>query len=124
MSNNPSNNSHIGAYAAILLIITALALSSCDKAGKAPVVPEWDRNHQELNITVNMYDSRTKMQAAIEERLKTKIDSNTLGKAVMSPNDNICEVFIIKPTRIDDIHTLTLGHEVLHCVYGRYHKEH
>ena len=34
-----------------------------------------------------------------------------------------CEVNIVQPKYVDDEHTLTLGHEVLHCVYGLYHDQ-
>ena len=33
-----------------------------------------------------------------------------------------CEVHIVHPSYVDDEETLTLGHEVLHCVYGLYHE--
>lgn len=113
----------IGAYAVILLLLTALALSSCDQTGKSNINPEWDRNNQELSITIKLYDTQKEMNTALSERLGTPIDPNTLGKAIMSPNDNVCEVFSVRPKRIDDQKTMTLGHEVLHCVYGRYHPE-
>ena len=34
-----------------------------------------------------------------------------------------CLVYQLKPSRVDDDATLTLGHEILHCVYGKYHGE-
>lgn len=34
-----------------------------------------------------------------------------------------CWVNIVEPQELDGEHTLTLGHEVLHCVYGLYHDE-
>lgn len=34
-----------------------------------------------------------------------------------------CEVHITQPDWVDDDVTLTLGHEMLHCMYGLYHEE-
>jgi len=41
------------------------------------------------------------------------------------PEDELytCEIHIARPGRVDDTHTLTLGHEMLHCVYGSYHRK-
>jgi hypothetical protein len=33
-----------------------------------------------------------------------------------------CEVIVPVPERLDDQRTLILGHEVLHCAFGRYHQ--
>jgi hypothetical protein len=33
-----------------------------------------------------------------------------------------CLLFVPKPERVDDEHTLALGHEVAHCLLGDYHR--
>lgn len=33
-----------------------------------------------------------------------------------------CDIWMVRPSEVDDEHTLTLGHEVLHGVYGNFHK--
>ena len=33
-----------------------------------------------------------------------------------------CWVHIVEPQEIDGEHTLTLGHEIAHCMYGLYHE--
>jgi hypothetical protein len=33
----------------------------------------------------------------------------------------ICTVYVRKPRRVDDQNTLSLGHEVAHCLLGDYH---
>lgn len=33
-------------------------------------------------------------------------------------NFSHCDVYIVRPSKVDDEHTLTVGHEVLHGVYG------
>lgn len=32
-----------------------------------------------------------------------------------------CDIYLVMPRRIDDEHTMTLGHEVLHGILGIYH---
>lgn len=41
------------------------------------------------------------------------------------PEKNICvlDLYAVRPQEVDDDATLTIGHEVLHCVYGtKYHR--
>lgn len=33
-----------------------------------------------------------------------------------------CHVFTMAPKYVDDQKVTTLGHEVLHCIYGKYHR--
>lgn len=33
-----------------------------------------------------------------------------------------CHIYVRRPSNIDDEATLTLGHEILHCIDGKYHK--
>lgn len=36
-----------------------------------------------------------------------------------------CEVYLpteLRPREVDDVGTLSLGHELLHCMYGEYHR--
>ena len=39
-------------------------------------------------------------------------------------NFSHCDLYVVRPQIVDDEHTLTIGHEVLHGVYGdQYHEE-
>lgn len=45
------------------------------------------------------------------------------GCAFYSADDFICEVFAEEPGGIDDFRRLeTMGHELVHCVFGKGHK--
>jgi hypothetical protein len=35
--------------------------------------------------------------------------------------DGVCHIFMMKPEFVNDNRTRTMGHELLHCVYGPYH---
>lgn len=45
-----------------------------------------------------------------------------VGCNLYYPDSKRCVVVTPEPTQIDDDKTLNLGHEVLHCVKGRYHE--
>lgn len=38
------------------------------------------------------------------------------------PDSNRCVVYTMRPRSLDDAATTNLGHEVLHCLAGRYHE--
>jgi len=108
--------------ALLITTITAIALFSCNPA-PTNFKPEWDRNFVELQITTKLFNTEEEMKEALKLRLNREINPKLLGMAIMSPDDTICEVYAVKPKRIDDQRTMTIGHEFLHCIYGRYHKE-
>lgn len=106
----------------LITTLTAISLFSC-KPAPTNFKPEWDSNFVELQITPKFFDSEKEMRDALRQRLQREINPDLVGMAIMSPDDTICEVYAVKPKRIDDSRTMTIGHEFLHCVYGRYHKE-
>lgn len=124
MNNKVLRNVMLYISSIFIAVMTLLFVVSCDQKDDPTIIkPEWDRNHKELTITIHMFDTRSDMRSALEGRIDEPIDPATYGKAIMSPDDTVCEVYVTKPVKIDDDHTLTLGHEVLHCVLGRYHDE-
>jgi hypothetical protein len=36
--------------------------------------------------------------------------------------EQVCLLYLFRPTSVDDDRTLALGHEVLHCLLGEYHE--
>lgn len=37
-------------------------------------------------------------------------------------DEYICRIVTLKPRDVDDRRTATLGHELLHCLFGEYHE--
>lgn len=101
-------------------LILILVLTACTDNRK--ITPEWDYTDHPITLTIHTFDTLTEMQYAVMERTGKEQPSTLQGFAIMSPDDTVCEVFVVKSKRIDDEHTKTLGHEVLHCLYGRYHE--
>jgi hypothetical protein len=106
----------------LIIPLVTIFLLACQPK-ESNINPEWDRQGQEIVTVSKFYDNKHQLHSALEKRLGRDIDPGLVGLAIMSPNDNFCEIFSLKPNRIDDDATLTYGHEALHCVYGRYHPE-
>lgn len=107
-------------FALLFTITVSVIITGCDR--KPSFYPEWDSNHSQLMITYKLYETEGEMLEALQMRLGYAV-VDIHGMAIMSADDNICEVYALVPKRIDDQRTLTIGHESLHCVYGRYHEE-
>lgn len=46
------------------------------------------------------------------------------GNRIEKTDELECEIHSVRPKTVDDNATLTLGHELLHCLYGSYHAGH
>jgi hypothetical protein len=81
-----------------------LVLLGCDNA------PERTKelNRSVIELRVHSYPSKSELQKVIGKRT---------GMAKWSPNDNICDIYIV------DWDFSTAGHELHHCMYGRFHAE-
>lgn len=98
------------------LLTIALLLSSC--GNERPLVKkDFDKTREELILTVTTYDSLSKLNDNVKKpALGLKGQAHLLG--------NVCDIKVYEPRtlREDDEFALTLGHELMHCLYGNYHK--
>lgn len=112
----------------ISAIIAILLLASCEQQKTyAPMEKQHNRSGKEITIIVYEYPSYTAVSNALEKfqrELKQPVTKETsLGWSGWDKEEPYrCEIHIKPPTRIDDDDTLTLGHEMAHCLYGSYHR--
>lgn len=48
--------------------------------------------------------------------------ANGFSVLVKVDGELVCRLFVKAPQRVDDDRTLTLGHELMHCLAGAYHE--
>lgn len=102
----------------VLIQIALVAfLTSCKLTG-APVSKEFNREGQEIVVSVKFLHPKKFNTYAMEGRNGLK------GEVLYFRGNNRCDILIKKTRllRVDDEATLTLGHELMHCLYGDYHK--
>ena len=120
----------------LISIISALLLASCDNVSKEDLKGSIDRTGKQILTTVYFYNSTEEVQSKYREihnlprDHKTNIQGFAQWPEFRDPNGNpivddtkplTCVIHTIKPKKIDDEATLTLGHEMLHCIIGSYH---
>lgn len=111
----------------LLLIFFIVSCSSDQPSIQGSI----DRVGQEIKVTVYFYDDNTviRQQYALTNNISYRNTSPDLqGFAIWhewsTEPANVqyeCVIHTLRPRRIDDRNTTTLGHEMLHCLYGSYH---
>lgn len=81
----------------------------------------FDRTSQELLVTVHIFDSKSEMHKTLVEKGYKQLKYSNGGITIVYKNSNKCEIFAVKPKQLNDKKVTTLGHELLHCLYGEYH---
>jgi hypothetical protein len=89
---------------ALIIFATLLLLDGCDKYPK----PNKELDRKEIVLKVHSFSSKSELQRVIGKRS---------GMAKWSPDDNICDIYIV------DWDFNTAGHELHHCMYGSFHAE-
>lgn len=101
----------------LILITICIIISGCEGRGKS-IVKSLDREGEEIQVTVKFLNPPKFLQSAKDGRMGLN------GEVTYYREDNKCSILVKKrgKMRTDDKHTLTLGHELMHCLYGDYHK--
>ena len=94
-----------------------LLLTGCLSTEKV-IREDFNKEGEPLNISIKILNPA-------RFKVETQNWSPILkGEAVYYREGNDCQILIkrTKTLKVDDKVTLTLGHEVMHCLYGDYHK--
>jgi hypothetical protein len=120
----------------LLLSIFTLLLVSCSP--ESNINPTIDRTGKEITIKVIFHETRQSLEDAY--RIANRLDKNepipeqwgfARWNSWIDANGNYvdlpggpynCVIHTFRPKNVDDQSVLTMGHELLHCVYGTYHK--
>lgn len=110
------------------LSVLALALSA-GAAHSEDVKPTVDFGEMKLEITwvrsnAEIEHARKRYGAEIEETGHRRVPQKPEGFAVLVRADGklVCRLWILKPENVDDERTTAVGHELLHCLLGEYHR--
>lgn len=115
-----------GILSRILIGIAILTMVSCDPAPSKKLSGTQDYSNIQFPITVYTYDSREELNKAVEGKKPKgqRVEGLALWFLKKENREMIrCEIHVVSPSKVDDEHTLTWGHELAHCIYGTYHKE-
>lgn len=121
----------------LISLLGVLALTACEQ--KPNIDKPINREDQAITTTVHLYNSKDQVEKKYREIYNIDYSNQAvdlLGFAIwnefrdaqgnpIEPKDRPlhCDIYAVRPTRIDDEATRTLGHELMHCIYGKFHKD-
>lgn len=101
--------------AALILLIIVIFLAT---GTGLKIKPEFDRSGTTMTITIYTYSNKNDMNKVHPEG-----ELPRQSWALWYENDpSECEIHVLEGERIDDDRTMTWGHELQHCIYGRFHE--
>lgn len=119
-----------------ILIIISIVLMIASCSPESNIKPTMDRTNQDLNIRVIFYDTKSDLAEAYREVNQLPANAEvpdqwgfaawneqrTPEGTLIDSENKMCVIHTFQPKRQNDRLVLTMGHELLHCVYGSYHK--
>ena len=101
---------------ALCLCFILSLLPAC--SGSKGIEKQFNREGQQICLTVNSVKP-SKFKLKVRSYHKDKV-----GEVIYSLDDNFCDILIKnqRTIKVDGKYALTLGHELMHCLYGDYHK--
>ncbi len=101
-----------------------LYISWVDEPAESIIPEHWNHN---LLIKVSWYDTTEELQEALTARTGVDFsdtEAYSLCEVHYEDGDDIgfCELWLVRPDEVDDYHTTSVGHEVLHGLLGDYHE--
>lgn len=104
----------------LAILSAAVSLTACQSTMESnlPVNEEFNREGKEIRLTVHAHNNERELNKHV---LNPRKGLN--GQAIYAHTDNICDIHAKKPknVKLDDEYAKTLGHELMHCLYGDYH---
>lgn len=116
-------------------VATAMLIVACEPSGRS-VEKLLNREGKPIKVTVHFYDTQAQVTAKYRElhdvpknveiapRMGFSMWPEWMtedGESVDVDEKLFCDIHTVEPKVVDDEATLTLGHEMLHCLYGSYH---
>ncbi len=106
-----------------IYFFTLLGLVVSCSEQKTSLTQDFDRSGGAMPITVVVYPTIADMKIAYREHSGKPAHTDLQGWSTWTPSEpSECTIHTTKPKSIDDNVTMTWGHELVHCVYGNFHK--
>jgi len=111
----------------ILILVVFFLIGCSDGYVSAEPVDKSKGEISNVLVTIYWFDTTSEMSAHVEEHFGQDPERLQGFSMIERYGDrDLChmDMFVVRPNEVDDEHTLTIGHEILHCIYGKdYHDE-
>lgn len=117
---------------ALHLAALACALKAGSSLGGEPIKPTLDINDMRVIVSYVSTGELVNLQrklGGVHVDVRQVRQDHRHGFAILRTNRETgartCEIYLpnaMRPREVDDESTLSLGHELLHCMFGEYHR--
>ena len=115
-----------GILSKIIIGFVLLVLVSCEPSPNKKISGTMDNSGVQFPITVHTFQTQREYDKAVKDIKTHNEPSLGYSRWWLSKTTNEmtrCEIYVVVPNAVDDDHMDTWGHELAHCIYGRYHRE-
>lgn len=88
---------------------------------KSTLKGDIDRNGEQMQITTFYAESKGELDALVKRVKNYDLDPRQSGVTFYSKQDNVCQIFVIRPKSYSVHELARLGDELYHCTNGNYH---
>ena len=120
----------------VIALLSLIAFYACDNNTSRKIDEKFDRSGQLIKIKVHYFSNETDLKKEYQRLNQVPLSrvpdqygfaqwpewKDEEGNKVEKPELFRCDIYIMRPERIDDNNVLTLGHEMVDCLHGSYHK--
>ncbi len=105
---------------AILSLFGAFLLLCPGVATSEQITPRMDL--VAVRVEVTWYATANEVRAALEAAKVKGTPRGGVNGFSFTTADGVCHIHAVRPKEVDRAGTTTVGHEVLHCLLGQYHR--
>ena len=110
-----------------LLVLLSALIVSCSENESAVIEGTHDTTGQDMIIQVHTFRNESALNDAVsklEGVPSFKVEGLAQWRLDAMGNFKRCDIYVVKPKgKFDYGQQETWGHELMHCVYGSYHRE-
>jgi hypothetical protein len=110
----------------IIIFLTAIILVSCSD-NKSTIPQTHNAENQDFIVNVMTFESESALNKYIEENNLETRQVQGLARWLITTESKVvkrCDIYVVKPKSSRDNSTFTTwGHELVHCIYGSFHKD-
>lgn len=99
-------------------ILILLTLSGC---ASTTFSPEWDKTGREVTVVTHRLNNQAELYQIMRTKYGIKDAKET--HAFFSQVGDVCNIYFVMVSSPYGKIMNDVGHEFLHCIYGRYHKD-
>lgn len=108
------------------LFITLVSIQSCESENSA-MTETHNAEETDIIVSVKTFTTQDKLNKYVRKHDLEVVEVEGLAQWRLKKGEDVpyrCDIYVVKPKSSKDYETQeTWGHELMHCIYGSYHRK-